>query len=66
MDVLWTKSVAGVHKELAIFALMYNLVRLVMQRAAKRQEVPVEVQVGLANADQAAPLARPRGPAAQW
>jgi hypothetical protein len=40
MDVLRTKSVAGVHKELAMFALVYNLVRLVMLRAAERQDVP--------------------------
>ena len=42
MDVLRTKTVAGVHKELALFALVYNLVRLVMLRAAERQEVPPE------------------------
>lgn len=41
MDVLRTKTVAGIHKELAMFALVYNLVRLVMLAAAKRQEVPV-------------------------
>jgi Transposase DDE domain len=40
MDVLRTKSVAGVHKELAMFALVYNLVRLVMLRAAQQQGVP--------------------------
>jgi Transposase DDE domain len=42
MDVLRTKSVAGVHKELAMFALVYNLVRLVMLQAAERQGVPPE------------------------
>lgn len=42
MDVLRTKTVAGIHKELAMFALVYNLVRLVMLEAAKRQKVPVE------------------------
>jgi hypothetical protein len=42
MDVLHTKTVAGIHKELAMFALVYNLVRLVMLAAAKRQKVPVE------------------------
>jgi hypothetical protein len=41
MDVLHTKTVAGIHKELAMFALVYNLVRLVMLAAAKRQKVPV-------------------------
>lgn len=40
MDVLRTKTVAGVHKELAMFALVYNLVRLVMLRAGERQGVP--------------------------
>lgn len=42
MDVLRCRSVAGVHKELRMFALVYNLVRLVMLAAAKRQAVPVE------------------------
>ena len=42
MDVLHTKTVAGIHKELAMFALVYNLVRLVMLAAAQRQKVPVE------------------------
>ena len=42
MDVLRTKTVEGVNKELAMFALAYNLVRLVMLEAAKRQKVPVE------------------------
>jgi hypothetical protein len=39
MDVLRTKTVSGVKKELTMFALVYNLVRLVMLRAAKRQQV---------------------------
>lgn len=39
MDVLHTKTVAGIHKELAMFALVYNLVRLVMLRAAEKQKV---------------------------
>jgi Transposase DDE domain len=39
MDVLRTKSVDGVHKELAMFAMVYNLVRLVMLRAAEQQGV---------------------------
>jgi hypothetical protein len=42
MDVLRTKTVAGIHKELAMFALVYNLVRLVMLAAAQRQKVPLE------------------------
>jgi hypothetical protein len=40
MDVLHTKSVSGVLKELMMFAIAYNLVRLVMQEAGKRQGVP--------------------------
>jgi DDE family transposase len=42
MDVLRCETVAGVQKELAAYALVYNLVRLVMQEAAKQQQVPVE------------------------
>jgi hypothetical protein len=42
MDVLHTKTVAGVKKELAMFALVYNLVRLVMLRAAERQQTRPE------------------------
>jgi hypothetical protein len=41
MDVLRTKTVAGIQKELAMFAIVYNLVRLVMLRSAKRQGVAV-------------------------
>jgi hypothetical protein len=41
MDVLRTKTVEGIHKELATFAIVYNLARLVMLRSAKRQNVPV-------------------------
>jgi len=42
MDVLHCKSVEGVQKELTVYALVYNLVRLVMLAAAQRQRVPVE------------------------
>lgn len=42
MDVLRCKSVLGVQKELAVFQLVYNLVRLVMLEAATRQQVPVQ------------------------
>ena len=42
LDVLKCKTVDGVLKELIIFALIYNLVRLVMWEAAKRQQVDVE------------------------
>jgi DDE family transposase len=41
MDVLRCKTVEGVKKELAVYALVYNLVRLVMREAAQRQGVPV-------------------------
>ena len=40
LDVLKCKTVNGVLKELIIFALVYNLVRLVMGQAARRQQVP--------------------------
>jgi hypothetical protein len=41
MDVLRCKSERGVRKELAVFCLVYNLVRVVMLEAAQRQQVPV-------------------------
>lgn len=41
MDVLRCQTVEGVKKELAMYALVYNLVRLVMLEAAKRQSVDV-------------------------
>jgi hypothetical protein len=41
LDVLRCKTEAGVRKELAVFCLVYNLVRVVMLRAADRQHVPV-------------------------
>jgi len=40
LDVLHTKTVEGIHKELAMFSIAYNLVRLVMLEAAERQGVP--------------------------
>jgi len=42
MEVLHCHTVEGVLKELAMFALVYNLVRLVMVEAARRQAVPIE------------------------
>jgi hypothetical protein len=42
MDVLKCKTVDGVLKELAVFTLVYNLVRLVMLRAAQKQKVPLD------------------------
>jgi hypothetical protein len=41
MDVLHCQDEQGVRKELAMFCLVYNLVRVVMLKAAGRQEVPV-------------------------
>ena len=42
MDVLRCKSVDGVLKELIVYGIVYNLVRLVMGRAANRQRVAVD------------------------
>jgi hypothetical protein len=42
MDIVHCTTVDGVLKELTVFALVYNLVRAVMQAAAVRQGVPVE------------------------
>lgn len=42
LDVLKCKTVHGVLKELIVFALIYNLVRLVMGQAARRQHVSID------------------------
>lgn len=42
MDVLRTKSLDGVHKELAMFAIVYNLVRLAMLESAQRQQIDAD------------------------
>ncbi len=42
MDVLKCKTVEGVLKELTMYAIVYNLVRMVMVEAARRQGVDVE------------------------
>jgi hypothetical protein len=42
MNVLRCRSEAGVRREIAIFALVYNLVRAVMAEAGRRQEVSAE------------------------
>src|SRR5262249_33893983 len=42
MDVLHCERVAGVSKELSVFSLVYNLVRVVMLEAARRQGGAVE------------------------
>src|SRR5271155_5177089 len=42
MEVLHCKTVDGVLKELYMFAITYNLIRLVMLEASRRQKVPLE------------------------
>lgn len=42
LDVLKCKTVDGVLKELIVFALIYNLVRLVMAQAARCQQVAID------------------------
>lgn len=42
MEILHCQTVDGVVKELYMFALAYNLVRLVILEASHRQEVPLE------------------------
>jgi hypothetical protein len=42
LEVLHCKTVNGVLKELYMFAVVYNLVRLVMLEASRRQKVPQE------------------------
>jgi Transposase DDE domain len=42
MEVLHCKSVSGVLKELHMFAIAYNLVRVVMLEASSQQEVPLD------------------------
>ena len=42
MDILRRQSVAGIEKELWMFLMVYNLVRLIMLEAAARQAVPVD------------------------
>ena len=42
MDVLHCKTTEGVAKELTMYALVYNLIRLVMLESARRQKVAVE------------------------
>jgi hypothetical protein len=39
MDVLKCKHVEGVLKELTVYAMVYNMVSLVMAESARRQEV---------------------------
>jgi len=41
MDILRCKTVNGVHKELCVFAMVYNLARVVLCAAARRQGLPI-------------------------
>ncbi len=41
MDILKCKTVDGVLKELTVFAIVYNLVRVALQAAAWRQKKPL-------------------------
>ena len=41
MDVLKCKTVDGVLKEIHVFALVYNLVRVVLQTASRRQHISI-------------------------
>ena len=42
MNVLRSKTVAGVEREIWMYAIVYNAVRLVMLEAAARQQAPVD------------------------
>jgi Transposase DDE domain len=42
LDVLRCKTESGVRKELVVFCLVYNLVRVIMLQAAQRQRVSVD------------------------
>jgi hypothetical protein len=42
LEVLHCKTVLGVLKELYMFAITYNLIRLVMLEASRRQKVPLD------------------------
>jgi hypothetical protein len=42
MDVLHCKTVSGVLKELSVFVIVYNLVRMVMRQSAALQHIAVE------------------------
>ena len=42
MEVLHCQTVVGVQKELTMYALVYNLIRLVMRQAAEQQQQPIE------------------------
>jgi hypothetical protein len=51
MDVLHCKTVPGVLKELTVFALVYNLVRMVMWQSARLHHINVErISIGWSHA----------------
>jgi hypothetical protein len=62
MDVLRCKTLQGIHKELTMFAIVYNLVRVVMLEASRRQDVPanrisfIDAMRWLAHAPPGSPL----------
>lgn len=51
----------GVHKELYMFAIVYNLVRLVMLEASRRQEVPLD-RISFIDARRWLQVAKPNSP----
>ena len=59
MDVLRCMTVEGVLKELMVFAIIYNLVRVVMVEAARRQNVDVD-RISFIDALRWLVVARPR------
>jgi len=61
MDVLRCESVAGVKKEVAVFQIVYNLVRAVMMQASSRQHVGVD-RISFAHALAWIRHARPEDP----
>ena len=61
LDVLHCQRLAGVLKELTVFALVYNLVRIVMLEAVKRQGVALE-RISFIDALRWLSTARPREP----
>jgi hypothetical protein len=58
MDVLRCQTVRGIEKELTMFLLVYNLVRMTMLEAARRQGVPPE-RISFADALRWLATARP-------
>jgi hypothetical protein len=58
MDVLHCETVRGIQKELHMFLLVYNLVRMVMLEAAQKQGVPPE-RISFADALRWLATARP-------